>query len=176
MIATQTRKGLALSVRPANADTLPNGARRAVFTQPRHQWAMLLLHAAKADGVTRAEHASTSLPRYVWAIRQAMGDSAVRTVREMHHGKFPGPHARYFLMCEVAVEWVEKPKRKRAKANAPDAVPPDPVPDARKPAGGNGGPSESNMLAGDTDKAEPTPSQTKSQAEPDATGGHDAAA
>ena len=175
MSAPETRRGQALAVRPANADAFPSGKRRHLITAARDQWAMQLLHEAGSRGVSRLDHASTSLPCYVYGLRQDLGEATIRTEFEEHGGAFPGTHARYYLTVPVAMEWVDKPAPKRAKANAPDAVPPDPVPDARKPAMRSGGPSESDKLAGGTDKGEPTPSRPQSQGQPDDEGGHDAA-
>ena len=176
MSAPETRRGQALAVRPAEADAFPSGKRRHVITAARNQWAMQILHEAGSVGVSRLDHASTSLPCYVYGLRQDLGEATIRTEFEEHGGEFPGTHARYYLTVPVAMEWVSKPKPKRAKAKGPDAVPPDPMPDARKPAGGDGGPSESDKLAGNAEQVKPIPSRPESQAKPAATGGHDAAA
>ena len=145
MSTAQARKARALRIRPVGSDTLPNGARDAHVTSKRNMWALRLLQNAGARGVSRWEHRSTSLPHYVFKLREALGETAIRTEMEPHGGEFPGEHARYFLAIPLDVREADPPPK-------------------RKPRAGSDGASKSGKLAGKADAIGTNPSRPQSQA------------
>lgn len=95
-------------------ETLPNGL-DAVEVEGRIAWAISVLHEAGSRGVSRLEHASTSLPCYVYKLRHKYG-LAIHKVMEEHDGKYAGTHARYFLETPLTVTPLTPDETKPATA------------------------------------------------------------
>jgi hypothetical protein len=63
-------------------------------------------------GVSRLEHASTSMPFYVYQLRQELGEDVIQTEFEKHGGAFEGTHARYtFTDPLLRFEQCDPPKK-----------------------------------------------------------------
>lgn len=95
-------------------ETLPNGL-DAIEVEGRIAWAIGVLHKAGNRGVSRLEHASTSLPCYVYKLRHKH-KLAIRKVMEKHDGKYAGAHARYFLETPLTVTPLTPDETKPATA------------------------------------------------------------
>ena len=110
MAATKPRARLTAR----KGDPFPNG-NLTVEVEGRIAWAIEVLSNAGRQGVSRMEHASTSLPVYVHKLRHSYG-LAIRTVMEQHGGTYAGPHARYFLKTPLTVTALPPETRKPATA------------------------------------------------------------
>ena len=76
----------------------PN-ARKFVSVVGRDEWALLALVCAGSKGCTPIDNPAPRWSGYIHNLRRKGFD--IETIRERHHGAFPGVHGRYILHSKV---------------------------------------------------------------------------